>query len=207
MPLPLRRIAALVIVLAAPAWLAGCATTQVTTQWHDPATPPRSLTGKLVLVWCEAREEAMRRLCEDQWMLRLGDRGIPALRSYTLAGAPATNNQGGVLQLAQRNRAAAIAGMQLTSAAYTTAAPASQVGIGIGGGRGGFSFGGIGLSIPLGGAPAAPAMSAESTLTDVATNAIVWTGRAETPGSADSLEQIAALVRVTVEALRTAGRL
>lgn len=82
--IPISRLLAASLV----ATLAGCATTQMTAEWRNPAFDAASLKGGRVLVVCRAPDEAVRRGCEDQWSNQLGARGIVAVRSYSIPGFP-----------------------------------------------------------------------------------------------------------------------
>ena len=63
--------------------IAGCATTEMTAQWKDPAYGS-TLTGSRVLVLCQARDDTLRRVCEDQWATRLAAHGAVSYTHLTL---------------------------------------------------------------------------------------------------------------------------
>lgn len=198
--------------LAGAAMLAGCATTRMTSQWRDPGYSASLHQGSRVLVICQARDEALRRLCEDQWGAQMGVYGVSTVRSYSLSRFPPgeTQNPDEIQNAAKASGAVAVVRMQLVLSDFTVVNPGPQMGVGVGGGSGGyrsggFSFGGIGLSFPIGGATATQGMSSSTTLVDLARNIAVWSGNASTDANADMSEQVSALTKTTVEALKKEG--
>ena len=89
--------------------------------------------------------------------------------------------------------------------------PGPQVGFGLGGGSGGgyrgggFSVGGIGLSFPVGGATTTRSLGSSTSLVDLASGAVIWSGSATTSASGDVTSQVGALTQVTIDALHKAG--
>ena len=164
-------------VLAAA--IAGCATTEMTAQWKDPAYGS-ALSGSRVLVLCQARDDTLRRVCD-----------------MAMAG--------------RENGATAIASTQLMLSDFAVVNPGPQVGFGLGGGSGGgyrgggFSVGGIGLSFPVGGATTTRSLGSSTSLVDLASGAVIWSGSATTSASGDVTSQVGALTEVTIEALRKVG--
>ena len=75
------------IALAAVLLLAHCASTQVEARWSDPAIAGKPLGGKVMVVGV-ARDEAVRRLYEDEMAARLAQRGVEPIRSYEHVPAP-----------------------------------------------------------------------------------------------------------------------
>ena len=209
----LRNSLARGLVLGFAAMLAGCATTQMNAEWRDPAFTAGPLKGRRVLVVCRAPDEAMRRVCEDQWAGQLGAQGIAPVQSYSIPGFPWTSGDtSDEMKAAVRaSGAAALAGMSLYPGDVAVVNPGAQVGVGIGGGSGGgyrgggFSFGGIGITLPIGGATTTQSLAASSSLVDVASSRLVWSGSASTPASGDVFAQVGALTQVTIEAMRKAG--
>ncbi len=199
-------------LLAGVTILAGCVTTRMTSQWRDPGyNAGLRLAGRLLVI-CQARDETLRRICEDQWAAQLGTYGISTVRSYSLPGFPPgeAQNPDEIQNAAQASGAIAVVRMQLAASDLTVVNSGPQVGVGVGGGSGGyrssgFSFGGIGISFPIGGATATQGMSSSTTLVDLARNTAVWSGNASTDASADVSEQISALTKATAEALKKAG--
>lgn len=193
--------------------LAGCASTQMSAEWRDPAAAAGSLTGARVLVVCRGPDETLRRVCEDQWSSQLGAKGIVVQTSYSIPGFPwASGDTSDEMRAAVRaSGAAALASMSLSPSDVAVVSPGAQVGVGIGGGSGGgyrgggFSVGGIGITLPIGGATATQGLSSSSSLVNVASGKLVWSGSASTPASGDVLAQVNALTQVTIEAIRKAG--
>lgn len=204
----------LLAALALAALVAGCATTRMESEWRDPTFAGGSLKGKRVLVVCQARDETVRRVCEDQWVFRLGGQGVSGTQSYTVPGFPpgGAANPDQLKGAAQASGATAVLSTQLTASPFTVVNPPAQVGIGVGGGsgsgtyRGGsFGWGGFGVTLPVGGATASQGLSASTTLVDAASGMLVWSGSASTPATGDVTAQVAALTQVTGEALAKAG--
>jgi hypothetical protein len=197
------------------ALLGGCATTQMNAEWRDPAFTAGSLAGRRVLVVCRAPDEAMRRVCEDQWSSQLGARGVAASQSYAIAGFPwVSGDTTDEMKAAVRaSGVAAVASMSLYPSEFAVVNPAPQVGVGVSGGSGGgyrgggFSFGGIGITLPIGGATPTQSLAAGSSLIDVASGRLVWSGSANTPASGDVIGQVSALTQVVTDAMRRAGLL
>jgi len=209
----LRISLAPLLALGLAATLAGCATTQMNAEWRDPAFAAGSLKGRRLLVVCRAPDETMRRVCEDQWASRLGAQGVSPVLSYSIPGFPwASPETSDEMKAAARSSGvAALASMSLSPSDVAVVNPGPQVGVGIGGGSGGgyrgggFSFGGIGISLPIGGATTTQGLGANSSLLDVASGKLVWSGSASTPASGDVVAQVGALTQVTIEAMRKAG--
>ena len=198
-------------LLLAAAALAGCATTEMTAQWKDPAFNG-ALTGSRVLLLCQARDDTLRRVCEDQWATRLAAHGVDGIRSYSLPGFPpgGAANPAELTMAARDKGAMAVASTQLTLSDFAVVNPGPQVGFGVGGGSGGyrgggFGGGGIGLSFPVGGATTTRSLASSTSLVDPASGAVIWSGSATTSASGDATSQVGALTQVTIEALQKAG--
>lgn len=197
-------------VLAAA--IAGCATTEMTAQWKDPAYGS-ALTGSRVLVLCQARDDTLRRVCEDQWATRLAAHGVAGIRSYSLAGFPpgGAANPEEMATAGRESGATAVASTQLMLSDFAVVNPGPQVGFGFGGGSGGgyrgggFSVGGIGLSFPVGSATTTRSLGSSTSLVDLASGTVIWSGSATTSTSGDVTSQVGALTEVTIEALQKAG--
>jgi hypothetical protein len=209
----LRIPPARLLALGLAAMLAGCATTQMSAEWRDTLFTAGSLKGVRVLVVCRAPDETLRRVCEDQWASLLGAQGVAPVRSYSIPGFPwASGDTSDEMTAAVRaSGVAALASMSLIPSDLTVVTPGPQVGVGIGGGGGGgyrgggFSVGGIGISLPIGGATATQSLGASSSLVDVTSGRLVWSGSASTPASSDLAAQVGALTQVTIDAMRKAG--
>lgn len=76
----MKRIVGLVCVIAA-ALLAGCATTEVTSTWKDPAYQGRP---QKVLVYTVLRNQLRRRVFEDEFVGHFKYRGIEAVPGYAV---------------------------------------------------------------------------------------------------------------------------
>ncbi len=194
--------------------LAGCATTRIDSQWKDPNFVGGLNKGGHVLVLCLARDDTLRRVCEDLWATQLGMQEMTAVRSYLIPGFPPDGaaNPDQTKAAAQASGAGMVVSMQLARSDFAVVNPGPQVGFGVGSGSGGyrgggFSFGGLGISLPIGGATATQAMSASTTLVDVASGALVWSGNASTAADGDVTAQVSALTKVTIETLKKAGLL
>jgi len=202
------RAGALALGLAAA--LAGCATTQMNAQWRDPGFDAGVLRRGPVLVVCRVPDEALRRLCEDQWATALGTRGLVPLRSYSIPDFPwASGDTAPDLAAAvAASGAIAFTSLSIVPGGTTVVNPAPQVGVGVSGGGhrgGGFSVGGIGISFPIGSPTATYSLGASSALVEAASGRLVWSGSASTPASADTAAQVGALTQVSFEAMRAAG--
>jgi uncharacterized membrane protein YgcG len=209
----LRIPVAHLLALGLAAMLAGCATTQMNAEWRDPTSTAGSLKGRRVLVVCRAPDEAMRRVCEDQWASQLGAQGVATAQSYSIPGFPwPSGDTSDEMKAAVRaSGVAALASMSLYPSDVAVVNPGPQIGVGMGGGSGGgyrgggFSFGGIGITLPIGGATTTQSLGASSSVVDVASSRLVWSGSASTPASGDVRAQLGALTQVTIEAMRKAG--
>ncbi len=199
-------------LLLLAAVIAGCATTEMTAQWKDPAYSS-TLTGSRVLVLCQARDDTLRRVCEDQWATRLAAQGVAGIRSYSLPGFPpgGAANPEEMAMAGRENGATVVASTQLILSDFAVVNPGPQVGFGLGGGSGGgyrgggFGVGGIGLSFPVGGATTTRSLGSSTTLVDLASGAVIWSGSATTSASGDMTSQVGALTQVTIDALHKAG--
>ena len=204
------RATTCLLALGLAATLAGCATTRMDAEWRDPALTAGSLKGARVLVVCRAPDEALRRVCEDRWANLLGARGLVPVRGYSLPGLPwASDDSSAEMRAAARaSGVAALASMSLIPSDMNVVSPGPQVGVGVSGGGyrgGGFSVGGIGISFPIGGATVTRSLGARSSVVDVASGKLLWSGTASTPASSDLPAQVGELARVTTEAIFRAG--
>ena len=199
-------------LLLLAAVIAGCATTEMTAQWKDPAYSS-TLTGSRVLALCQARDDTLRRVCEDQWATRLAAQGVAGIRSYSLPGFPpgGAANPEEMAMAGRENGATAVASTQIMLSDIAVINPGPQVGFGLGGGSGGgyrgggFGVGGIGLSFPVGGATTTRSLGSSTSLVDLASGAVIWSGSATTSASGDMTSQVGALTQVTIDALHKAG--
>lgn len=192
--------------------LAGCATARMSGEWRDSSFAALP-AGSRVIASCPVRDETVRRMCEDQWAVRIGAAGHAAVPAYSLRGLPSDGPPSTVdLRNAARTAgASAVISTHLSTSGIAVVDSGPQVGIGVGGGsgghRGGFSFGGVGISIPIGGTRASQGMDSSTSLLDVASGQVVWSGSARTAASDDLEAQLTALTGVTAEAMKKAGLL
>lgn len=209
----LLRLAALGLATAACAgMLSGCATTQINSQWKDPHYVGSLAKGSRILVACQARDTTLRRICEDHWVVEMGAQGMNVIRSYSLPGiAPdGAASPDAIRAAARASGAGTVVSMQLAPSDVSVVNPGPQMGVGIGGGSGGyhgggFSFGGLGVSFPVGGATVTQGMTSSTTLVDLASGTTIWSGNASTASDVDATAQVSALTKVTVEAMKKAG--
>lgn len=192
--------------------VAGCATTEMSTQWTNPEFSGSSLKERRVLVICQARDDTLSRVCEDGWANRLAAHGIVGIPGHALAGfAPGGAASPEEIAIAGREQeATAVVSTQLMLSDFAVVNPGPQVGFGLGGGSGGYrgggiSFGGIGLSFPVGGATATRSLASSTSLVDLASGKLIWSGSATTSATDDYTSQLDALTRTTLEALQKTG--
>lgn len=170
------------------------------------------LKARRPLVLCQARDDTLRRACEDRWTSRLAAFGIVGIPGYALAGfAPGGAASPEEIATAGREQEATSAvSIQLMLGDFAVANPGPQAGFGLGGGSGGYrgggiGFGGFGLSFPVGGASATRSLASSTSLVDLASGKLIWSGSATTSTSCDQTSQIDALTRTTLEALQKSG--
>ncbi|EXI69714.1 MAG: hypothetical protein AW08_00207 [Candidatus Accumulibacter adjunctus] len=194
--------------------LVSCATTQMKSEWRDPKVAGAVLKGQPVLVVCQSRDPSLRRICEDQWALRLQRAGAAGIQSYAIPNFPADGIAGSeeTRSAAERVGAPIVASVQLALDDLAVVNPAPQVGIGIAGGSGGyrsggFSAGGLGLSFPLGWPTAAQGMVCSAAMVDAASGTVFWSGSAAAPPSGTQAGQVAELTQLMIDSLLRAGLL
>lgn len=187
--------------------LAACATPQMEAQWRDPQAAVRSLQGKPVLVVCRGFDLTLERICEDRLAADAQAIGIRVVRAELPRDAIADPAAGdALLKVARAVRADAVLAMRLEWSGGSVSPSGSTVGVGVGGSRGGWSggtSGAIGITLPLGGT--GPALASGTSLTDVATGKLVWSGRARGSGTVSESAQLGELTRLTTEALKGAA--
>ena len=202
------RLPALALVACT---VAACASTKMDAKWSNPEFAGKSLRGQSVLVVCQARDFTTQAVCEDKAASQLEARGIKTVK-FAVASPGAPPVQEAVEAAAKRAGALAV-----YRTAISTYAPAVSsgptIGIGIGGfGGGGGSGGGYrgggvggGVSFPVGGGEVSEAFASDTSIIDVATGKLMWSGRATGPTGSDTTSQLADLTRVTFEALTGSG--
>jgi hypothetical protein len=199
-------IAAMVAVSAILS--SGCASNNIQAEWTDPEFAGHSLRGEKVLVVCDAREAAVKRLCQDQMTARLAASGaipVSAPESDKLAGGASPIGED---TLAAARSAGAKAVWTATVAPdATVVTPGPTVGFSIGG-FGGYSpsvGAGMGVAVPVGNERVSTAYAANLVLTDVASGRMMWTSKVTTPASQDVTGQVGKLAQTGVEAAQKAG--
>ncbi len=187
--------------------LAACATPQMEAQWRDPQAGAKSLQGRTVLVVCRGLDVTLERICEDRLAADLQAIGIRVVRSEPPREPGVDPVAGdGFLKAAREVQAAAILSMRLER--YYAALPPSggSVGVGVGGGSGGWgsrSGGAIGITLPIGGT--GPALASGTSLTEAATGRLLWSSRARGSGATTEVEQIGELSVLTTKAIAGTG--
>ncbi|MDB5801329.1 MAG: hypothetical protein JWL63_2268 [Rhodocyclales bacterium] len=186
--------------------LAGCATGKLEAQWSDPQFAGQTFGGSKVLVACQAAEQTVMRICQDQLAAQLRTLGVtPVMADVTtmVAEKPGIDRS-----LAAARSLGAQSVMMLTLSPITTVT-SSGSGVGFGIGSGGYHSGvGFGMSFPVGSGAQSTATtySSDSTLTNVATGRLMWSGKVSTM-SQEVPDQIASLAKLSVESARKAGML
>jgi hypothetical protein len=189
--------------------LAACATPQMEAQWRDPQLGAKSLQGRTVLVVCRGLDLTLERICEDRLAADAQAIGARVVRAEVAREASADPNAATdlLLKAARSVRADAVLAMTIERANVAPTSSGGSVGFGVGGSSGGWgsrTSGGIGISLPIGGA-SGPALAASSSLNDAVSGKLVWSGRARGSGTINEAEQVVELSRVTAEALKGAG--
>ncbi|RPH42113.1 MAG: hypothetical protein EHM87_17780 [Burkholderiales bacterium] len=201
---PIRRpcLAAAAVLL-----VAGCAAPRIDGQWSDPAFATRSLRDQKVLVSCRGPDSTLARLCEDRYVAAVREAGGQPL----VAPMPvdAAGGHEAVARAARAAGATAAIAAAVNVAGVTQSSFGPSLGFGFGGGFGGSSggigFGGVGLSVPLGGVRPQTSYGMGSAVLDAATGREMWSVRATSPVADDAPVQIGALARTSVDAMRDAG--
>jgi hypothetical protein len=185
--------------------LAGCASTRVQAQWTDPTFAKQSfLRGSKVLVVCDAKETAVRHICQEQVSQQLSAAGASPVIGPQSADAQSAPAAEPVLAAARDAGAKAVLRTGIAPDA-TVVSPGPSFGIGIGGFGGGNVAGGVGVSVPVGGERVSTAYAADMTLTDVTSGRVVWSSTVTTPASRDVNAQVATLTKTGLEAAQKAG--
>ncbi|HSD38230.1 MAG TPA: hypothetical protein VLC92_12025 [Rhodocyclaceae bacterium] len=194
------------LTLACTGLLAGCATGRLEAQWSDPQAAAQPLAGAKVLVVCQAAEQTIVRICQDQLAAQLQLIGVTPVMSEPLTLS--ADKDGGKLTAARGLgvQAVMLASLSPTTTFNSSAGPTFGFGMGSGNYH---SSAGVGVVVPIGGysqTSSVASYASDTTLTLVASGKLVWSGKASTT-SLDVAEQIASLVRVSVEAAHKAGAL
>jgi hypothetical protein len=193
------------LVFALPLALAGCASTVVDAQWKNVELPAAYLRGATVMVSCEAGDDTLRRICQDQVAADLSAHGAtPVLAAPgTVAAYQPGIADAQYLPAARSQGAKAV--LSVTVGAATVAVnPGMSLSIG------GFGFGshsalGAGVTAPIGGGGVTNGYAANGRVTDVSSGKLMWSARANTPPSSDVNAQMAELSRSVLDAAGKAG--
>ena len=194
------------LALAVPfAWLAGCASTVVDAQWKSVEVPPAYLHGATVMVSCEAGDETLRRICQDQVSADLSARG-----ATLVVAAPGTvpAYQPGSADAQYLPAARSLGAKAVVSVTVGPASVAVSQGtsFSIGGfGFGSHSAGGLGITAPIGGGQVSNGYAANGRVTDVASGKLMWSARASARPSDDVNAQMADLSRSMLDAAGKTG--
>ncbi|WP_428421162.1 hypothetical protein [Methylibium sp.] len=199
-----RTVRRALAALAAGLVAAGCASTPVDAQWVEPQFAGQSLRGSKLLVVCEATDLALQRGCQDHVMAELVAYGAsPVVQAAVAAGTVRSAAAEPYLAAA---RAAGAKAIWLTSVApdATVVQPGPSIGLGVGG-FGRSVGGGVGISLPIGGAKTSTAYGANSQLTDVTSARLMWTAKTRASTTDDVNAQVSELVKSAVAAAGKAG--
>jgi hypothetical protein len=183
--------------------LAACATGRLDAQWSDPEFAGHPLGSSKVLVVCRAAEQTVVRICQDQLAGELRALGVSAVMSESLTMSPdkATDS----IPAARSLGAQAI--MQTTLSpvmSVNSYGPSFGFGVGSWGYHGGTGTA-VGMSVPVGtNVQSSLSYSSDTTLTSVASGKLMWSGKASTMAN-EVADQIASLVKISVESARKAG--
>ncbi len=179
--------------VAASVLAAACATTEVRSQWSDPAFANHSLKTARVLVVCDAAEISVRRNCQEQLALQVRQLGaVPVFGADNLraGGGGATEP---LLAAARSAGAAAALSVQLTpEAAVVNSGPSISLGIGgWGWGRSGVG-GSVGVAVPVGGGDAQvnTSYAANCALSNSASGRLMWAAKLVAPASGNLNRQV-----------------
>jgi hypothetical protein len=182
--------------------LVACATTKMEAQWSNPEFGGFKLRDQTVMVACQARDFTVQAVCEDQIASQLTARGAkPVKFAVSNTGVSPTNE---AIDAAAKKANARVIYRTTLSTSIPTVSPGPTIGIGVGGGsyRGGAAGG---ISMPIGGSSVSEAYAADTSIVDVATNKLIWSGRATSPTASDVTSQLTDLTRVMFESLTGTG--
>jgi len=201
----MRMVAAWGLAAAGMLGAAGCASTKLDSEWTDPSATKASLQGAKVLVVCDADEAPLRQICLDQMRSEVTARGATAIgfddTDRGLAGAAKPTAD--YVAVARERGAAAVL---RTRAMTSLSRPDSGMSLGFGLGTFGSGVGlGVGMSAPVGGGSTTAGYAAETSITDVRSGKLLWTGRATTAPSKELNKQMAELATALLAGAQKAG--
>ena len=202
----LFRLAAAIAVAGS---LVACSSSpQRNAQWVDAGLGTQShfLRGAKVLVACDVRDVALRRICEGQVVDELRSRGaFPISLPAQVATLSDRELDAQLLPSAAEVGARAVFVMQMTPASSGSNAGSSigLGGFGVFGGGGGI---GIGLGLPIGRSNVgSTGFAASGRVTEVASQRLLWTATFIAQPSSDLEAQFKQLSAVVMDAAKDAG--
>lgn len=199
-----RALRPALAALAAGLAVAGCASTQVDAQWVEPQFAGQSLRGSKLLVVCEAPELALKRSCLDRVTAELVAYGATPVAGPELPAGTARSAAAEPYLPAARAAGAKAVWLTSLAPAATVLQPGPSIGVGVGG-YGRAMGGGVGISLPIGGARPRTGYGADSQLTDVASARLMWTAKTRAAASDDLGAQLSELVKSAMAAAGKAG--
>ena len=157
-----------------------------------------------VLVVCQAAEQTIVRICQDQLAAQLRTLGVTPLMSDGLTVSADKSGEKAVAAARSLGAKAVFFSTLRLSTTTTSSGPSFGFGIGSGGYNSG---GGVGMSFPIGGGntESTTTYASDTTLTDVSSGKLMWSGKASTFATQEVTEQLAGLAKVSVESARKAG--
>lgn len=185
--------------------LTGCATSTLDSQWADPAFNGQSLRGSRLYLVCEAPDEVLARTCQDRLAAEVVAYGATPVAAPARLSSPA-GRVGTADAYLDGARGAGARAVLLTSVgpASRVVNSGSSVGFGLGGFGSGRVGGGLGISLPIGGAQVSTTYGANTLLTDVASGRLMWTANTSAP-SGDAPTQVGELVKAAMGGAQKAG--
>lgn len=184
---------------------AGCASTQLDSQWSDPQFAGQSLRGSKLFVVCEAPDAVLVKQCQDRLAGEVVAYGAtPVLAQDRATPAPGRAGTADAYLPAARMAGARAVLLSSVAPSARVVGGGPSIGIGVGGG-GGRVGGGLGISLPIGGPKVSTAYGANTLLTDVPSGKLMWTANTSTPASDDPAAQVGELVKAAMGGASKAG--
>jgi len=185
--------------------LVGCATGRIDAQWSDPQASGQPLGGSTVLVVCQAAEQTVIRICQDQLAAQLRLMGVTTVMAESLTASADKSTEKAIAVARELGAKAVLYSALSPVTTLSNSGPFMGFGFGSGGYRSGAGFG---MSFPIGSSAqtSSTSYSSDTTLTSVASGRLIWSGKASTI-SQEVPDQIASLAKISVESARKAGML
>jgi hypothetical protein len=182
--------------------LGACSTARMEAQWRDPQLTETMLPGSKVLVACDAAEQTVQRICQDQLAAQVRVMGGDPLIVDRMPDGPLA-----------AARAAGVQWLVVSTIRQSTVVVAESrpsFGFGIGGSSGRIGSG-VGISLPFPGSSTSTGTptsnyGSDTAITQVASGKLRWSGKASTY-SDEIAAQMQGLIKVTLEAARKDGAL